>query len=75
MNRLLLLFVLAAALVGMMAQASAQNIPNISGLKPHTAQTKFMSLAGFLRWQYFLENTTWLSADESNQLVKSQLAK
>ena len=75
MNRFLLLVVLALAFAGFTAQAGAQNIPSVRGLEPHAPQTKYMSLSGYLRWQYFVQNNTWISIEEANELVKSQTAE
>ena len=72
MNRFLISAVLAAIL-GWSCQAFAQNVPSVVGLTPFSPQSKYMSLAGFLRWQYFTENGTWLSIQEAQELVNNQL--
>ena len=75
MNRLLLMLALALTMLGFAASVSAQNIPSVRGLTPFTPQTRYMSLAGYLRWQYFVQNTAWISIEEATELVRSQLAQ
>ena len=73
MRTLLVLALLAGlTLIGLAKPASAQNIPNVRGLTPFTAETNFMSLAGWLRWQYHIENSRWISRTEAVNFVKSQ---
>ena len=76
MNKLYLLAVLfGLAFIGLVKPASAQTIPNVRGLQPYTAETNFMSLTGFLRWQYYIENgNEWISRAEAASLVRSQTA-
>jgi len=74
MNRLLISAVLAAVL-GLSCQVFAQNVPSVVGLTPYSPQTRYMSLAGFLRWQYFTENGAWLSIQEAQELVNNQLGE
>lgn len=62
------------ALIGLVAlgsvkPASAQTIPNVQGLTPFTVTTNYMSLPGFLRWQYFKENKVWISIREAMHLA------
>jgi hypothetical protein len=73
MKRFLISAVLVATL-GWSCQAFAQNVPSVVGLTPFSPQAKYMSLAGFLRWQYFTENDTWLTIQEAQELVNNQLA-
>ena len=61
-----------AAVLGFTNPASAQVIPSVRGLTAFTPQTNFMSLPGYLRWQYFVENSTWITYAEASQLVSSQ---
>lgn len=70
---------LIAALIGIVSfgsirPASAQTIPNVKGLTPFTSATNFLSLPGYLRWQYFMENKVWISVKEATQLATSQTA-
>lgn len=74
MKKLFVLAVLSGLLLaGFSMPASAQAIPNIRGLAPFSASTNFMSLPGYLRWQYFLENNVWISRTEAISLVRSQV--
>jgi hypothetical protein len=74
MTRFLIGAVLAAAVFGWSCQAFAQNVPSVTGLTPFSPQTKYMSLAGFLRWQYYMQNDqTWISIEEAQELVNSQM--
>ncbi len=66
------LSVTVMCLLGLSQQASAQTVPNVSGLKAFTAQTRYLSLPGYLRWQYFMENDQWISFDEANELLKEK---
>jgi hypothetical protein len=72
MNRLFIMLVLALATFGIASQVGAQSIPNVRGLEPFSAQTRYMSLVGYLRWQYFTQNNTWISVAEATELVNNQ---
>ncbi len=63
---------LLVVLFGMTGLALAQAAPSVRGLQPFTPQTRYMSLAGYLRWQYFKQNNAWISMEEAVQLVNSQ---
>lgn len=67
-----LLIVCALAMLACQRQAAAQSIPTVKGMKPFTAQTHYMSLAGYLRWQYRIQNKTWISIPEAKELVADQ---
>jgi hypothetical protein len=54
--------------------ASAQSVPSVKGLTAHSAETHFMSLTGFMRWQYFRQNTLWIGYTEAEELVRAQLS-
>jgi hypothetical protein len=72
MKTLLVLALLAAGLVLALAPASAQTVPSVRGLRAFSPQTNFMSLEGYLRWQYFVENNAWISRAEAESLAKAQ---
>ena len=73
MKHITILAVLAAmTFFGTAQQASAQSVPNVMGLEQFSSQTKFLSLNGYLRWQYFTENNVWISSAEAGRLIKSQ---
>ncbi|HEY3377870.1 MAG TPA: hypothetical protein VGL77_10295 [Armatimonadota bacterium] len=70
---LLLTILVGLACLGLVKPASAQTVPDVRGLQPFTAQTNFMSLTGYVRWQYFIENdNTWISRAEAARLVSTQ---
>lgn len=76
MKRLLMvLLVLSIVIVGMSlsaTQASAQQAPSVAGLTPFSPGANYMSLAGYLRWQTFVEQGTWISYEEAAQLAAEQ---
>lgn len=61
------------AAIGTALPARAQQVPSVVGLQPFTSETNYMSLPGYLRWQYFLEANVWLSRNEAVALVNQQL--
>lgn len=73
MKTLLVLAMLAGiTCLGLAKPASAQTVPDVRGLTPFSAATNFMSLPGYLRFHYFLENGTWITRSEAIALVRSQ---
>lgn len=60
-------------LLGALTPAQAQVIPDVRGVQPFTAEAQFMSLPGYLRWSYFVENNVWISRAEATALVRAQL--
>ena len=74
MKQLLVFAVLAGVMMfGLPRPAAAEVIPNVKGLTAFTAATNFMSLPGYLRWQYVVENNVWISSQEAKTLVDSQI--
>jgi len=72
-NKYLLLAILAGiGAIGLATPASAQVIPSVRGVSSFSAQANFMSLSGYMRWQYFTENKVWISRAEAAALVSSQ---
>ncbi|HEY3416786.1 MAG TPA: hypothetical protein VGM23_07880 [Armatimonadota bacterium] len=70
MKRIVVALILASiAVMGLSLQASAQTIPTVKGITAFSAQANYMSLAGYLRWQYFVQNKTWISPQEAQNLV------
>ncbi len=57
---------------GLAQQVQASTVPRIHGLQAFTMQTAYMSMTGYLRWQYFKENNVWISQQEVGALVKAQ---
>ncbi|MHB9134217.1 MAG: hypothetical protein ACYDBB_24370 [Armatimonadota bacterium] len=62
----------ALALLGTTQPAQA-NCGSVCELKPFTAQTHFMSIAGYERWQHFQQAQTWTPWHEVVATTKSQL--
>ena len=60
-------------LVMLSSMATAQTVVNVRQMKPFTPQTNYMSLLGYLRWNYFMTNHAWINVEEANRLVKAQL--
>ena len=74
MKRCTILAVLAALVFFGFAQpVSAQVVPSIQGLKAFSMQARYMSEAGYLRWQYFMANDVWISQEEAGELVRLQM--
>jgi hypothetical protein len=75
MKTLTVLAILAGlTLLGLAKPAAAQAIPHVENLQRFTAEANYMSLAGYLRYQYFIENDVWITRVEAIQLVRSQNA-
>lgn len=73
MKTLVMLALLAGlVLIGSVQPAAAQTIPKVQGLTAFAAETNFMSITGFMRWQYFVENNVWISRAEAAELARSQ---
>lgn len=73
MNRLIVTLALLTALgVAAVAPAFAQQYPDVSHLKPFSAESNFMSLAGYLRWVVFQQSNNWLSMAEAQRIVADQ---
>ena len=70
MKRILIVTLFAAiAAFGLSRPAGAQAIPSVRGLKAFTPQAHYMSLPGYLRWQYYVQNDKWISFAEAKQLA------
>lgn len=46
--------------------------PDVSDLEPFTVEANYMSLAGYLRWQVYLEQGVWISRMEAMEAVMDQ---
>jgi hypothetical protein len=76
----LLLLVVGAAVAGTVQPAAAQaqtstvagGYPDVSGLQPFSAETNYMSLAGYLKWTVFKDQQVWLSMAEAQRIVAGQ---
>jgi hypothetical protein len=54
--------------------ALAAEYTDVAGLQPWSAETNYMSLAGYLRWMTFKEQGVWLSMPEAKRIVAEQIA-
>ncbi len=71
--RLLVVFVLLGVVVALAtSSASAAQYTNVAGLNAWSAETNYMSLAGYLRWMTFREQGVWLSMPEAQRIVAQQ---
>ncbi len=78
--RKLLWSLVMLALVGVVvsaaaAPAAAAEYTDVSGLEPWSPQSNYMSLAGYLRWMTFQDQSVWLSMAEAQRIVAEQLAQ
>ena len=70
----LLILALMGVIVGLAAPpAAAAEYPNVGSLEPWSAQTNYMSLAGYLRWLTFQDQGVWLSMAEAKRIVAEQI--
>jgi hypothetical protein len=71
----LVVLVLAGTMIALATPpASAQEYTAVAGLQPWSAETNYMSLAGYLRWMTFKEQGLWLSVPEAKRIVAEQIA-
>ena len=84
LGMLLLVMVLSVMVVGATAQPAAAQAqtstvageyPDVSGLQPFSAETNYMSLAGYLKWTAFKDHQVWLSMAEAQHIVTAQQAR
>ncbi len=74
MVRLLVIIAVLGTLVALAtAPASAAQYTNVAGLEPWSAESNYMSLAGYLRWMTFREQGVWLSMPEAQRIVEQQM--
>jgi len=72
----LLILTAAAIMVAWAAPpAAAAEYTNVASLESWSAQTNYMSLAGYLRWMTFKDQGVWLSMPEAKRIVAEQLAE
>lgn len=72
MRKLFVLAFIAGITVAGLTPANAQVIPSVRGVSAFTTSTNFMSLPGYVRWQYFVENNVWITRAEAAAIVASQ---
>jgi hypothetical protein len=83
LGMLLLVLVVGAAVAGTVQPAAAQaqtspaasGYPDVSGLQPFSAETNYMSQAGYLKWTAFKDQQVWLSMAEAQHIVTAQQAQ
>jgi len=78
-------WIVTVVLIGMVVAITSQpaaaqepaggEYPDVVGLTPFSAETNFMSLPGYLRWQVYLEQEVWLSLLEAKRIVAEQTGK
>ena len=52
--------------------AMAGEYPNVASLQPFSPEADYMSVPGYLRWQVFRTQGTWLSYAEARRIVIAQ---
>ena len=70
---LVILVLLGTMLALATPPASAAEYTNVAGLQSWSAETNYMSLAGYLRWMTFKEQGVWLSMPEAQRIVAEQM--
>ncbi len=76
MRKLIVVVMAAAAMLtaATAKQAQAQtNYPNVAGLTAFTQAANYMSLPGYLRYRYFLDSGRWISREEAENAVRTQV--
>ena len=74
-TRIWFLLVVLAMVAGLFCLADTQAqaaYPNVSDLKPYSVEANYMSLAGYLRWQVYMEQGVWISRGEAMEIVMEQ---
>ena len=70
MKKLIVLGMLAGlTLAALSTPASAQSYTAVAGLRPFTAETNYMSLAGYVRWQHHVATGVWITRAEAKSLI------
>jgi len=68
----LAVFALVGVLLALAPAPAAAQHPEVSTLRPWSAETNYMSLPGYLRWLVFREDGVWLSMAEARRIVSQQ---
>lgn len=71
---IVMLVVAVVALVSAMVapQAQAQTYPDVSKTVPFTPDANYMSVPGYLRYQYLLASGRWISREAAVEQAKQQ---
>lgn len=73
MRQVAVALVVALLVVGFAwAPVRAAEYPQVAGLIPFSAEAKFMSLPGYLRYLVFQQNGIWISRAEAVRIVAQQ---
>lgn len=75
MRKIIVMLVVALiALVSAIAapQAQAQTYPDVSKTTAFTPEANYMSVPGYLRWQYLLSAGRWISREQAVEQTKQQ---
>ena len=62
----------AITMLGMVLPIYAQTAPDVHNLPAYTAESNYMSLPGYLRWQYFQETNNWISYRQAVAMVRDE---
>jgi len=68
------LFILAAVFCLTIAPARAADYPSVAHLKPYSAETRYMSLPGYLRFLVYQREGIWITHSACATLVERQRA-
>lgn len=74
MKTLMMSMVAVVMLIGLAVPAlSCGTAVNLCGVRPFTQETKYMSLAGYLRWQEYQTHMGWVKWHEAVVMTNEQL--
>lgn len=73
MRTLMMLVMGAVLLAAMVLPAAAKQTPSICGERAFSAPTKYMSLAGYVRWQQYTARHAWMTRSQATRLTAQQL--
>ncbi len=55
------------------APAVPSGTPSVAGLVPFTAEANYMSLPGYLRWQMYASNGSWITYADARGMVQQEV--
>jgi hypothetical protein len=70
---MLMMVAVVLAAMALPATAAKQTAPAICGAHAFTAPTRYMSLAGYVRWQQYTSHRAWISHSQAARLTEQQL--
>lgn len=62
----------ALTLLGLALPVSAQTIPDVRNTAAYSSDANYMSLPGYMRWQYFEDNNSWVSFGRAIAMVRNE---